>query len=100
MAAALCTPDDAWPDATAAGIRPIDASFSEREVPVEHRANGAHTINRAEYSDGVILIPNGHDPTGTPAVLPAVEESGNSVIVTLDPEDVMDFGYGVTIVFT
>ena len=100
MAAALCTPDDVWANATSAGIRPIDANFSDREVPVEHMSEGQHTVTRASYPYGVIVIPTGSDPEGKPVVLPAIVSGGASVDFELDVDNLMDFGSGVTIVFT
>ena len=100
MAASLCTPNALWPSASAAGVRPLDASFSDRQLPVSHLSPGAHTVDRATFPEGVILIPLGHDPTGIPAVLPAIVTVSSSQTVTLDPDDLMDYGIGVTIVFT
>jgi hypothetical protein len=101
MSTALCSPNSSnWSQATQAGVHAMNADFSDRTLPVERRASGMYTIQRSAYPSGIILIPNGHDPTAVPAVLPAVVTSGSSQVVTLDPNNLEDYGWGVTIVFT
>lgn len=100
MVAALCTPDaSSWMSANNAGVRPIEAGFSQRVLPVEHRTEGTYTIARSTYPLGIILIPTGSDPTAIPAVLPAVVSGGASQNVTLDTQNLLDWGIGGVVVF-
>ena len=99
MPFALCTPNDEWASATQVGVLSLDGSFSNRTIPVEHRAEGPHTIQRSQYANGLLLIPNGHDPVAIPAVLPVVTSGGSSQVLTLEPSNLMDMGYGGAVIF-
>jgi len=99
MTTAHCTPNSAWQTATEAGLRAIETPFSDRIVPVEHRAPSTYTIQRSAYPEGVVLIPTGSDPTASPAVLPAIVTDAASQEVTLDPANLLDMGIGGAVVF-
>src|SRR5258705_13772218 len=100
MAVAQFTPNQSqWSQATQAGAHAIDPPFSDRQVPVEHRADGSYTILRQDYPNGIVLIPANHDPSGVPAVLPVIVTSGSQSSVTLDPSNTMDFPYGGGLIF-
>lgn len=99
VAFAHCTPDDVWADATQAGVRSLHDSFSNRTLPVEHRAEDTYNIARSQYPDGLILIPIGSDPTAIPAVLPAITSAGSSQGVTLQIANLLDYGVGVVVTF-
>jgi hypothetical protein len=99
MAFAHCTPDDDWVDATQAGVRSLDDSFTSRTLPVEHRSEGSHNIARSQYPDGLVLIPIGSDPVGKPVVLPAVISAGSSQGLTLEISNLLDFGNGGVVIF-
>lgn len=99
MSFAHCTPDHPWKDATEAGIRPLDGGFDDVIVPVEHRSPGTHTIQRADYPDGILVIPTGNDPTAMPAVLPALVSAGSSQAITLEPSNLLDTGLGGAVIF-
>ena len=99
MEFSLCEPDDAWANATQAGIRSLSASFDDVIVPVEHRDGGNHTINRSQYADGLVLIPNSCDPTAIPAVLPTFVVAGSSQVVALEPASLLDMGKGGVVIF-
>src|SRR5882672_3606532 len=99
MAFALCIPNAAWSLATSAGVKSLDASFSDRTLTVEHRNSGSYTIQKSSYSGGIILIPAGHDPAAIPAVLEVILAAGTSQAITLDPSNLLDYGYGGGVVF-
>lgn len=100
MSTALCTPNNpTWANATAAGVRPVETFFTDRQLTVEHRAPGTYTIRQADFPDGIILIAQGHDPVGIPAVLPAVVTGASEVSATLDPANPMDWPAGGVVVF-
>lgn len=99
MGFALCAPNLPWATATSAGVQSLDAEFGERTLPVEHRNWGTYLIQRSQYPQGLILIPIGSDPTGSPAVLPVSVTDASELNATLDPATLMDFHNGGGIVF-
>lgn len=100
MSTALCSPNaSSWANATLAGVRPVETFFTDRELPVEHRLAGTYTIRRSDYAAGIILIAQGHDPVGLPAVLPAVVTGASEVSATLAPANPMDWPSGGVVIF-
>jgi len=99
MPFAFCQPNAAWSSATSAGVRSLDASFNDCTLPVEHRADGSHTIQRSTYPAGILLIPTGYDPAAIPAVLPFLVAGGSSQGLTLDSSSLLDMGTGGGVVF-
>lgn len=85
--------------AVQAGVRAVDASFSDRVLPVEHRGWGPHLIRRADYPGGLVIVPVGSEPTAIPAVLPVVVSGESELTVTLEPANLLDFHHGGGVVF-
>lgn len=100
MGFALCNPNGLeWAQATSAGLRSLEALFSDRSVPVEHRVAGSHVVRKSDYPSGILLIPTGNDPTAVPAVLAVTVSSASEVTITLDPSNTMDLPCGGGAVF-
>ncbi len=100
MSTALCTPNTSqWSNATSATVQHLDTPFSDRTLPVEHRVAGFHAIQKSQYSQGVILIPNDHDPASVPAILPVQVTAGSSGVIELDPNNPDDNPGGGGLIF-
>ena len=100
MPTALCMPNGfAWATATQAGVRPVETLFSDRILPVEHRAPGTYAVKRLDYALGLLLIATAHDPYGAPVVLPAVVTAASEVSLTLDPSNLLDLPGGGLVIF-
>lgn len=83
---AVVTPNQPWSQdgtSTAAPIPPFP-DLVARTLPLEHLAPGNYVIRRSEFPQGLVVIPTGHAPATTPATLPVVSSSGNSVQLTGD----------------
>ena len=91
----LCTPNALeWADATSAQCEPLDEGIPAATVPVEHRNAGTHQISKGSYPVGVLLIPTNNDPLTVPAILKVETTEGDSIELTLDPEDPQDMPHG------
>jgi len=83
---ALVTPNQPWTQDGTALVAPIPpfAELDPRTLPLDNRASGAFTVRRSAYSDGLVIVQTGHEPSTSPAVLPIKASSGDSVEVSGD----------------
>jgi len=52
------------------------------QLPLEHRAGGPVTVRRSDYPEGLVIIPDGTNLTGTgSALLPMTVSSGDVIEV-------------------
>ena len=75
-------PNQAWAlDGTARVTpQPPSADRSMRTLPLEHRVvAGDFTIRRADYRQGVVILPVGSKATGDSAVFPLFVSSGDEI---------------------
>ena len=83
---ATVIPDQAWTEDGTAEVAPL-APFPEltpRNLPLDNRSAGNHTVSRSDYPGGLVIIQTGHEPSVSPATLPIKSSSGNQVQITSD----------------
>lgn len=83
---AAVTPDQPWTqDGTAlAGPLPPFPELTSRNLPLDNRPSGTHTVLRSQYPGGLVIVQTGHEPAMSPATLPIIASSGDEVYVTGD----------------
>lgn len=83
---AVVTPDQPWTQdgtALAAPITPFP-ELTPRDLPLDNRPSGTHTVRRSQHPNGLVIVQTGHEPTTSPATLPILASSGDEVQVTGD----------------
>jgi len=83
---AVVTPDQPWTQSGTASVAPLPPfpDLTVRTLPLVNRLAGTFTVRRTDYPLGVVEIPKGHEPATSPATLPIIASSGDSVQVTGD----------------
>ena len=83
---AVVTPDQPWTQNGTAAVAPLPF-FPEqtvRNLPLDNRAPGTFTVQRATNPGGLVIVPRGHEPVASFATLPVRSSSGDEVVVTGD----------------
>lgn len=83
---AVVTPNQPWTQSGMALVAPVPPfpDLVARTLPLVNRPTGTFTVRRADYPQGVVEIPTGNEPATSPATLPIIASSGDSVQVTGD----------------
>ena len=83
---AAVTPDQPWTQDGTALVAPIPPfpEMTPRDLPLDNRAAGSHTVRRSDYPGGLVIVPTGHEPAAAPATLPILSSDGDEVEVTGD----------------
>lgn len=81
---AVVTPDQAWTQDGTADVAPIIPfpELTPRNLPLDNRSSGNHTVRRSDYPGGIVIIQTDHEPGVTPATLPILSTSGDQYSVT------------------
>jgi hypothetical protein len=76
------TPDQPWSENGTADVvlKPSCNLEASKKLPLEHRPRGDLTILRANYPNGVVIIPNESSPQGESAVLPTKVTDESQII--------------------
>jgi hypothetical protein len=81
---AVVTPSQLWSDDGSALVAPAPPLILlPRTLPLDHLVC-PFTVYRSEYGSGLVCIPEGGGPQVSPATLPIIFSSGNSVQVAGD----------------
>lgn len=83
---ASVTPAQPWTQDGTALVAP-SPPFPEpdaRTLPLDNRTSGTFIVQRSTYSQGLVVVQTGHEPSAATAVFPIVATSGDSVDVTGD----------------
>ncbi len=92
-------PAQPWAEDGTALVTPIPP-FPEmvpRNMPLDNRPPGNQTVSRSAYPLGLVIVPTGHEPTTTPAILPILSTSSSEYRITDDTY--VDFPDGFVIWF-
>ena len=81
---ASVVPNQPWTQDGTAGVSPLPPfpDLVPRTLPLDNRPAGNHTIRRANYPEGIVIVQTGHEPTSQTATLPIKSSSGNSEQIT------------------
>ena len=83
---AVVTPDQPWTQDGTADVTPLPffPEQTARTLPLDNRSPGTHTVRRADFPGGLVIVPTGHEPAAGPATLPIRSSDGDEVVVTGD----------------